>query len=197
MLRLASQILSQLSHLRVTTLPRLIEDAESELPTQTEKRKEMSPTPDVQDLTKAPQAASKPPKPTTKAERRELQEKQRAAKAAAAATAGPSTKAAKAPPSTSTLAVPAKKAPPAKDRDAGSLHGSEAPEAVGPAKSRGIRIFSHFGIPKPVTHSIKGDVHPAVIRLALLFSSFRICGANARCIATLTAFKNVRCLSLV
>ncbi|KAF9008769.1 hypothetical protein BDQ17DRAFT_1236646 [Cyathus striatus] len=56
---------------------------------------------------------------------------------------------------------------------------------------RGLKIFSHFGLPKPVGHTVKGDIHPAIIRLGLLFSEFRICGANARAIATLTAFKKV------
>ena len=35
------------------------------------------------------------------------------------------------------------------------------------------------------------DIHPAVIVIGLQFSDFKICGANARCIATLTAFKKV------
>ncbi|KAJ4499972.1 hypothetical protein C8R41DRAFT_812758 [Lentinula lateritia] len=58
-------------------------------------------------------------------------------------------------------------------------------------KSRGLRIFSHFGLPKTPGHQIKGDIHPAIVKLGLQFSEFKICGANARCIATLTAFKTV------
>ncbi|KAF9055050.1 IF-2B-domain-containing protein [Hymenopellis radicata] len=60
-------------------------------------------------------------------------------------------------------------------------------------KSRGLRIFSHFGVPKQLGSGVKGvsDIHPAIIRLGLLFSEFKICGANARCIATLSAFKTV------
>ncbi|KAJ3977537.1 eukaryotic translation initiation factor 2B delta subunit [Lentinula raphanica] len=58
-------------------------------------------------------------------------------------------------------------------------------------KSRGLRIFSHFGLPKTPGHQIKGDIHPVIVRLGLQFSEFKICGANARCIATLTAFKTV------
>jgi translation initiation factor eIF-2B subunit delta len=54
-----------------------------------------------------------------------------------------------------------------------------------------LRIFSHFGLPKPVSHVGKGDIHPAIVRLGLQFSTFKISGANARCIATLTAFKTV------
>ncbi|TRM68435.1 hypothetical protein BD626DRAFT_395712 [Schizophyllum amplum] len=69
-------------------------------------------------------------------------------------------------------------------RDAGPVD-DETP------KYRGLRIFSHFGLPKSPGHQIKGDIHPAIIRLGLLFSEFKISGANARCIATLTAFKAV------
>lgn len=141
-------------------------------------------------------------KSMTKAERRELQERQRAAKLLQKQTAG----------STATTAVPS----PSKSRSpstpsqkkisgeaAGSSSGgtkaSQRDANVGSAAldesaglSHGLRIFTHFGLPKPVGHAVKGDIHPAIIRLGLLFSEFRICGANARCIATLTAFKNVR-----
>lgn len=34
-------------------------------------------------------------------------------------------------------------------------------------------------------------MHPAIVRLGLQFSEFIIVGANARCIATLEAFKEV------
>src|SRR3984957_9649042 len=140
------------------------------------------------------QPAPKSQKSMSKAERRELQEKQRAHKAAVAPASSP--KEAKSPPSSSTP-VP-KKAPstafilpPSRDRDRDTAGSTGDTYEVSPGKSRGIRIFSHFGFPKPVSHVVKGDVHPAVIRLALQFSSFKICGANARCIATLTSFKNV------
>jgi translation initiation factor eIF-2B subunit delta len=59
------------------------------------------------------------------------------------------------------------------------------------AQSRGLRIFSHFALQKPTAHVAKGDVHPAIVRLGLMFSEFKISGANARCIATLSAFKQV------
>ncbi|KAL0057635.1 hypothetical protein AAF712_015714 [Marasmius tenuissimus] len=60
----------------------------------------------------------------------------------------------------------------------------------------GLRIFTHFGLSGLPTKQVKaagGDslVHPAITRLALMFGEFKICGANARCIATLTAFKTV------
>lgn len=148
----------------------------------------------------------------TKAERRELQEKQRAAKLASkpllqgkqapqtpsgSATGQPKTK----PPQTpqrKTFGVDAvgSRHHTSASRDLGS--GLAGEEAAGKSLSHGLRIFSHFGQPKPIGHT-KGDIHPAIIRLGLLFSEFRICGANARCIATLTAFKKVspnRCLLL-
>lgn len=137
----------------------------------------------------------------TKAERRELQEKQRAAKLASK----PQQQGKQAPqtPSGSATGQSKIKLPPTPQRKidaAGSKHhmsasrdfGSilTAEEAAGKSLSHGLRIFSHFGQPKPIGHT-KGDIHPAIIRLGLLFSEFRICGANARCIATLTAFKKV------
>jgi translation initiation factor eIF-2B subunit delta len=67
-----------------------------------------------------------------------------------------------------------------------------AEEAAG--RSRGLRIFSHFALQKPVVHVAKGDVHPAIVRLGLMFAEFKICGANARSIATLSVFKRVRLL---
>lgn len=57
-----------------------------------------------------------------------------------------------------------------------------------------LRIFSHFGLPKPLGNlgdGIKGEIHPVIRKLGLQFADFRIVGANARCIATLTAFKIV------
>jgi translation initiation factor eIF-2B subunit delta len=143
------------------------------------------------------------PQPTiSKAEqsrqRRAIQEQQRAAKAAAKAAPnlpGPSRprSGSKLPPAPST---PKKSgAGPSKtqkdSKDAGSLAGDEFA-----GKSRGLRIFSHFGLPKPVSHVGKGDIHPAIVRLGLQFAEFKISGANARCIATLTAFKTVCILGL-
>jgi translation initiation factor eIF-2B subunit delta len=56
-----------------------------------------------------------------------------------------------------------------------------------------LKIFSHFGLTKRAPTVVKPDVviHPAIIRLGLQFSEFSIVGSNARCIATLTAFKKV------
>ena len=154
-------------------------------------------------------APSRPQKQMSKAERRELQEKQRAAKAAKAATASqPGGSPAKPPHS----AAP----PPSNPRKGG--RGTESPLqrrgslAAGPsgsstkptkdsrvatteeAHSRGLRIFSHFALQKPVVHVAKGNVHPAIVHLGLMFAEFRICGANARCIATLSVFRRVSSL---
>ena len=139
----------------------------------------------------------------TKAERRELQEKQRAAKLALK----PQQQGKQAPQTpmgsatgqlkTKPLPTPQRKTfgmdavgsrhHASFSRDVGS--GIAGEETAGKSLSHGLRIFSHFG-PKPIGHT-KGDIHPAIIRLGLLFSEFIICGANARCIATLTAFKKV------
>ena len=162
-----------------------------------------------------PNPAAKPQgrpaqKNMTKAERRELQEKQRAAKLASRpqqqqgkqaqqsgpATGQPKTKPSPMPQRKSLSAdVGSSKQHASTSRDVGA--GASGEEVAGKSLSHGLRIFSHFGQPKPIGHT-KGDIHPAIIRLGLLFSEFKICGANARCIATLTAFKKVcpHCWSL-
>ncbi|KAI9067658.1 eukaryotic translation initiation factor 2B delta subunit [Trametes sanguinea] len=144
-------------------------------------------------------------KQMTKAERRELQERQRAAKAAKAAANGapgkpaakpkesaPSGSAAKPKPNRASDA-PARPAAPAAARAAEKAKAGQATvttDAMARNQARGLLIFSHFGLPKPVS-AAKGDIHPAIVRLALQFSTFKITGANARCIATLTAFKTI------
>jgi translation initiation factor eIF-2B subunit delta len=139
----------------------------------------------------------------TKAERRELQEKQRAAKAAAKAQGGTTGSAGgSAKPKAGTGGAggsqsQVKKAEPAKQPIGGGVSMSRGADQSGGQQGddaggkRGPRIFTHFGLPKPIGHTLKGDIHPAVVRLGISFSEFKICGANARCIATLTAFKNV------
>ncbi|KAH7888009.1 eukaryotic translation initiation factor 2B delta subunit [Phlebopus sp. FC_14] len=143
----------------------------------------------------------------TKAERREQQEAQRAAKAAAKAASGQPSAifqgiSTKNPPSASgsnkgvaqlPAATPKK---PGKGADGKALKGEHKdnhlshPHPMPDETPRGVRIFSHFGTPKPPGVT-KGDVHPAIIRLGLQFSEFKITGANARCIAMLSAFKTV------
>ena len=152
-----------------------------------------------------PSASTQPrsQKQMTKAERRELQERQRAAKAAAKANApnGQNNQPKQQPPKSAPpplSATPRKvgkvpepsskppQTPGAKGQ--GHMRGQPSMAEVGPPNARSLRIFSHFGLPKPVSVA-KGDIHPAILRLALQFSNFKITGANARCIATLTAFK--------
>jgi translation initiation factor eIF-2B subunit delta len=56
------------------------------------------------------------------------------------------------------------------------------------------RIFAHFAIPKKeggIGVGIKGEIHPAIVRLGRQFADMTIVGANARCIAMLVAFKTV------
>lgn len=148
-----------------------------------------------------PKPAAQPAQKTmTRAERKELQERQRAAKNAQKQQ--PQGSSTSAPQKPKTSAPPQKKAT-AVDANLIKQHASSSKDlsayilvedgSTGKALSHGLRIFSHFGLPKPVVHTIKGDIHPAIIRLGLLFSEFKICGANARCIATLIAFKTVCC----
>ncbi|EJD00890.1 eukaryotic translation initiation factor 2B delta subunit [Fomitiporia mediterranea MF3/22] len=144
----------------------------------------------------------------TKAQRRELQESQRAAKAAAAAQGGekggPKGKGT-AKPGGVQASVPNTPGRPRRPTESGDTPTrSVFGQARGPGRdardsthgedtglsTRGLRIFAHFGLPKAPSN-VKGDIHPAIVRLGLQFSSFKLTGANARCIATLTAFKTV------
>ena len=181
----------------------------SEQPTQTpEQGHESSQTPRSQ-------------KSMTKAERRELQEKQRAAKAAAKASGstGQANKPATKQPegggeklsgkqsgkqgSGSGPSTPFQPQHQRKASKAGGAGGEIIRPGGGPggnivsdlaSKSmnpRGVRIFSHFGLQQK-SGTGKGLIHPAIVRLGLLFSDFQITGANARCLATLIAFKHVR-----
>lgn len=158
------------------------------------------PVPEKQESSPQPPAApagQPSQKSMTKAERRELQEKQRAAKAAAKAQAPPGGGGAGAKAKGSQpLPKKAGDAVPAKQSVSTSKDGLIHVASDDATRKKGPRIFTHFGLPKPLGHTVKGDIHPAVVRLGLSFSEFKICGANARCIATLTAFKNVWSLSL-
>lgn len=147
---------------------------------------------------------SKSQKSMTKAERRELQEKQRAEKTARAAEnppaskggsnqVGPSAPRRSGRTGTESAAPPRSAAQAGPSRALRDLKEGTAAHDDLAKRAHGLRIFSHFGLTKSV--SGKGDIHPAVVRLALLFSSFTISGANARCMATLTAFKTVSLLS--
>jgi len=165
-------------------------------------------------------------KSMTKAERRELQEKQRAAKAAtkASGSIGQTNKPASKQPEGGGDKSSGKQS--AKQGSGGgpstqshtqhqrrasrvSIVGGEITRLGGgpglniasdlasrSMNPRGVRIFSHFGLQQK-SGAGKGLVHPAIVRLGLLFSDFRITGANARCLATLTAFKHVRSFQLL
>ncbi len=140
----------------------------------------------------------------TKQERRELQERQRAAKAAKAATNSVNSKPQSGNQPAAASGAPSRRAGRVSDA-ASKLPSASVAKVVEKMKAgqtsladqsarnqaRGLLIFSHFGLPKPVS-TAKGDIHPVIARTALQFSSFKITGANARCIATLTAFKTVR-----
>ena len=170
--------------------------------------------------------SSQPPrsqKSMTKAERRELQEKQRAAKAAAKASGstGQANKPVTKQPEGGGDKPSGKQSgkqgsgsgagtqPQTHQRRASRVVGGDviwpaggpggnivsdlASRSVNP---RGVRIFSHFGL-QHKSGTGKGLIHPAIVRLGLLFSDFQITGANARCLATLIAFKHVRGLWLL
>ncbi|KAI9507708.1 IF-2B-domain-containing protein [Russula earlei] len=157
-------------------------------------------------------APTKSQKQMTKAERREVQERQRAAKAAKVTASGPQSGGPLAKPqhpSSSTSSQPKKTGrgseSPVQSRASTAAGSSGLPnkstkeskaaaataEEDAAVRSRGLRIFSHFALQKPTGHIAKGNVHPAIVRLGLMFAEFKICGANARCIATLSVFKRV------
>lgn len=129
----------------------------------------------------------------TKAERREIQEAQRAAKETAKSqNAGGKGAASKAKQAMAAPAPGRKQIPSAPAKEEPPKPGTVAASELGTSDT--LRIFSHFAMPKPVDAlgaGIKGDIHPVIRRLGLQYAKFRIVGANARCIATLTAFKSV------
>ena len=155
-----------------------------------------------QDPSGAPSSAPKPASTSTKAERRAKQEKEREAKALAKASGSGKANGQKAAPSkaSSSAATSSQQHKISKSNEVAKP--SQVPKEVPSANSavealaqetRGLRIFSHFGLPKHTgPPNMKGPLHPAIFRLGLQFAEFRIVGANARCIATLNAFKTVR-----
>ena len=174
------------------------------------------PVPTIADPSVNPPDGRPSQKSMTKAERRELQEKQRAAKAALKKQQPPQqqgqiSQSTHKPPQTQQTqqskqqqqagggavktkapATPRRKSFLAESPWKSASKDANAVATEDPAiiQSHGLRIFSHFGQPKPVVQ-VKGDIHPSIIRLGLLFSEFKIAGANARCIETLTAFQRV------
>ncbi|KAF9113628.1 hypothetical protein BGX27_001162 [Mortierella sp. AM989] len=137
-------------------------------------------------------------KSMTKAERRELQEKQKAEKAARVSAGLPASgkKAAQviAQPNSGFSPNPSKSL-------ATSFPGAEAEKVIAAAESisqakrrerltKEIGLFAHLDPPKFAnTASAPKDLHPAVVNVGLQMAQFKICGANARCVATLSAFR--------
>lgn len=73
-------------------------------------------------------------------------------------------------------------------------HASVTAESTAAAlPGRKVALFGHlYGSPRKTTIAATGkDVHPAVLALGLQMSNYVVCGSNARCVATLTAFKRV------
>ncbi|MCJ1405316.1 hypothetical protein MMC11_008543 [Xylographa trunciseda] len=67
-------------------------------------------------------------------------------------------------------------------------------QTVQPKKdSKNVALFGHlYNQPRRTTIAAAGkDVHPAILALGLQMSNYVICGSNARCVATLLAFKRV------
>ncbi|KAG0291131.1 hypothetical protein BGZ96_005465 [Linnemannia gamsii] len=137
-------------------------------------------------------------KSMTKAERRELQEKQKAEKAARVSAGLPASgkKAAQVlnQPNSGFSPNPSKSL-------ATSFPGAEAEKAIAAAESTGqtrrrekltkeIGLFAHLDPPKFANTALAPkDLHPAVVHAGLQMAQFKICGANARCVATLNAFR--------
>ncbi|KAK2754499.1 hypothetical protein FQN54_006900 [Arachnomyces sp. PD_36] len=78
----------------------------------------------------------------------------------------------------------------------GSVHGSinsVEPKKKRVADDKNVAVFGHlYGQPRRTTIAGAGkEVHPAVLALGLQMRDYVICGSNARCVATLLAFKRV------
>ena len=74
------------------------------------------------------------------------------------------------------------------------VHPQALPVVVKPQKeNKNVALFGHlYGQPRRISIAAAGkDVHPAVLALGLQMSNYVLCGSNARCVATLLAFKRV------
>ncbi|KAL6721757.1 hypothetical protein ACLMJK_000862 [Lecanora helva] len=60
-------------------------------------------------------------------------------------------------------------------------------------ENKNVALLDHlYGLPRRTTLAGAGkDVHPAVLALGLQMRNYVICGSNARCVATMLAFKKV------
>ncbi|CAG8560314.1 7387_t:CDS:2, partial [Acaulospora colombiana] len=140
--------------------------------------------------------AKKSQKEMTKAERRALQERQRAEKAAR--TGGATSKKPVQGSAPSVNVVPTSEIPstPSANSEMGgvvkSIDTKQKDTQRKGSDNKQVALFSHLDIPKGAnTNTAPKEIHPAALVLGLQFSEFKICGANARCIATLTAFQKV------
>ncbi|KAG9300102.1 hypothetical protein G9A89_000842 [Geosiphon pyriformis] len=141
-------------------------------------------------------------KDMTKSERRAFQDKQRAEKAAL----NPSILTKKPPtptPDSLSPALPEKSLGTTIHTDTagvkktlGSLGGTPSTKQqqtkLSKDTSKEVALFSHLETPKGANTALAPkEIHPAVLVLGLQFAQYKICGANARCIATLAAFKKL------
>ncbi|KAF9582712.1 hypothetical protein BGW38_010862 [Lunasporangiospora selenospora] len=137
-------------------------------------------------------------KSMTKAERRELQERQRVEKAQRKAAGLPASGRAAA----QALAQPNSGFSPNPSKSlATSFPGADAEKVIAAAEStsqakkrerltKEMGLFAHLDPPKFAnTASAPKDLHPAVVNVGLQMAQFKICGANARCVATMSAFR--------
>jgi hypothetical protein len=71
--------------------------------------------------------------------------------------------------------------------------GSASATDVKKREDKNVAVFGHlYGHPRRSTIAGAGkEVHPAVLALGLQIRDYVICGSNARCVATLLAFKRV------
>ena len=79
-------------------------------------------------------------------------------------------------------------------RPAANAANQESKAHAKKAEQKKVALFGHlYGQPRRFTIAGAGkDIHPAVLALGLQMSNYVICGSNARCVATLLAFKRVR-----
>jgi translation initiation factor eIF-2B subunit delta len=145
----------------------------------------------------------------SKADRRELQEKQRAAKLAKGkgkGGGGVGAPGGKPPSGKPSLGGAGGKGTPRGAGGRGANTGRSAHGDAAPAKKLGMQrpivqkqvpLFSHLpqyeaegSLSRNVGFS-KNEIHPAILKLGLKYEARLICGANARCVAMLIAFKEV------
>ena len=83
------------------------------------------------------------------------------------------------------------------EKGAATAIGVNVGQSAVQASTTEIALFRHLESPERKVNvgSSHKDVHPAILALALQMASYEICGSNARCVATLLAFKRVICFN--